>query len=208
MARARSRNFSLRFTVNGKDAANLAELAGIPDRILSRFNTAVDRSVAGVKRRAGPAANREIRAGYNVRAGLLRGKVEARSGRGRNGDSIALWASTRRLPLIEFGGRWRGPRSPGATAAIARGRQRTYRGAFIATVQGRTGIRVRKINRASGKRYGRGPLQMLRGPSVFEMLSGIDGNGPSVNVGRAVLAELTDFYVAELRRQYRILGPR
>jgi hypothetical protein len=204
MANVRSGNRALRFTVNGKGAADLSDLAGIPDRILSRFNTAVQRATVGVKRRAGPAASRELRAGYNIRAGALRGKIEARESRSRFGDTIELWATARRTSLIEFGGKWRGPNSPGATAAIARGSSQTYKGAFIATIQGRRAVRVRSFNSATGRRFGRGPVRILRGPSVFEMLSGIDGNGPSIKVGRNVLAELTEFYVAELRRQYAL----
>ena len=56
------------------------------------------------------------------------------NGRRGKGDFISLWASTRRISLLEFAGRWTGAKSVGATASILVGKRKTYPGAFIADV--------------------------------------------------------------------------
>lgn len=207
MARASRRNGALKFFVNGRLAKDLHGLADPLGNVLSRYDVATTRAVAGLKRRAGPAASRSVREHYNLKAGALSGKFRVEEGsRGRGGDRddfIGIWASTRRISLIDFGGKWRGRKSPGATAAITRAGGKTYDGAFIATVQGRRAIRVRQFDAARSRRAGRGPLRMLRGPSPFEMLSGLD-HGPSQAVHAGVLSELRVFYTSELRRQFAL----
>lgn len=201
------RNSALTFFLNGRRAKDLHGLVDEVGNPLDAYDVAVQRAKVGLLRRAAPAASRSIRAQYNVKAGALSGKLRIEEGlRGRRGDRddlISIWASTRRIPLIEFGGRWSGTKSPGATAEIERGGRKTYGSSFIATVKGRRSIRVRKRD-STGKRYGRGPLQMLRGPSPFEMLSGVGGHEPSMRAREQVVSELTVFYLGELRRQFRL----
>lgn len=210
MARTRisRRNSALTLFVNGRRAQDLHGLADDVGNPLSAYDLAVQRAKAGLVRRAGPAASRNIRAQYNVKAGALTNKLRVEEGtRGRRGDEddlLSIWASTRRISLIDFGGRWNGRRSPGATAQVQRtGGRRVYSHAFIATVKGRRAIRVRTTD-STGRRVGRGPLRMLRGPSPYEMLSGITGEHPSLEARRATVAELMAFYASELRRQYQL----
>jgi hypothetical protein len=209
VARRPSRkNNALTFFVNGRRAKSLHGITDAAGDVLSRYDVAVTRAVVGLKRRASPAASRAVRAHYGVRAGALTGRFKTEDmtrGRGADkDDAISLWASTRRLPLLDFGGRWSGRRSPGATAEIERGRRTTYDSAFRATVLGKDAIRVREFESSRGRRAPRGPLQMLRGPSPFEMVSNVSGTRPSARVRESVLAELTTFYIAELRRQFAL----
>ena len=205
------RNSALKFYVNGRRAKDLHGLTGVAGRVLSSFDTAVTRAVVGLKRRAVPAASRAVREEYGVKASALSQRYRVQTGiRGRRGDRsdyLSLWASTRRIPLLDFGGRWSGPRSKGATARIERGKSKVYDSAFMATIQGRRAIRVRAFNGTSGKRHGRGPVRMLYGPSAFEMVSGLDHRG-SVAAREQVIEELRTFYVAELRRQFKLQGAR
>lgn len=207
---ASRRNGALKLFVNGRRARDLHGLADPLGNLLSAYDLSTTRAVAGLKRRALPAVSRAVRANYNIKARDLSGKYRVEMGtRGRRGDKddfLSIWASTRRTPLLAFGGR-PGPRpgvrgTPGARAAVTRGSAKSYDGAFIATVQGRRAIRVRRLE-STGRRAGRGPLRMLRGPSPFEMLSGLD-HAPSQATQRAVMSELTVFYTAELRRQFRL----
>jgi hypothetical protein len=206
MARIRSRNNALTFFVNGRRAQQLEGLSDPLGNLLSRYDVAVTRAVVGLKRRAQPAVSRAIRAHYNIRPGKLSGKFrveETSKGRGADrDDAIAIWASTRKFPLIDFAGRWGGRKTPGATATINHD-AKVYDGAFIATVKGLKAIRVRRFDASTGRRAGRGPLVMLRGPSPFEMVSGLDYE-PARAVNKAVLDELRQFYTAELRRQFQL----
>lgn len=208
------RNSALKFYLNGLAARDLHGLTDLAGNLLDAYDVSVIRARAGLYRRAEPAAKRNVRAVYNVRASALADRFRIEEGvRGRGRDSeelLSIWASTRSLSLIEFGGRWRGPArrkrgrfAPGASAEIVRGQRKTYESAFIATIQGRRAIRVRSFDGARGRRHGRGPVRMLRGPSPFEMLSGV-GHEPSRQVRDATLSELTTFYFAELKRQFRM----
>ncbi len=134
-----------------------------------------------------------------------------KGGQGDRDELISIWASTRKFPLMDFGGRWRGPArrksgrfAPGASAEIVRGQRKTYDSAFIATIQGRRAIRVRSFDSGLQKRAGRGPVHMLRGPSPFEMLSGVGGYPASVAARDATVNELQVFYLGELRRQFKL----
>ena len=204
---ASRRNNALTYYVNGRRARDLNGLTDMAGRVLSAYDTATKRAVVGLKRRALPIVRRAVRQHYNVKAGALSDKYRVETGlRGRSGDRddfLSVWASTRSIPLLDFGGRWGGRKTKGAVASIQRGQRKTYDGAFIATVRGRRAIRVRQYDTARGKRHGRGPLRMLYGPSPFEMLSGLDHRG-SQQAQRKVLAEMTDYYAAELRRQFKL----
>lgn len=212
--RIRNSNSAIKFYLNGRRARDLHGLTDLAGGLLDAYDTSVVRAATGLVRRAEPAAKRNIRAVYNVRAGALAGKFRIDEGaKGRRGDRddlISIWASTRDLPLMEFGGRWRGPArrrngriAPGASAEILRGKRKTYDSAFVATIAGRRAIRVRSYDSSRGRRHGRGPVRMLRGPSPFGMLSGIDYE-PARQVRDATLSDLTTFYFAELKRQFRL----
>ncbi|MEF3081862.1 hypothetical protein V3391_06500 [Luteimonas sp. SMYT11W] len=214
MARISRRNSALKFYLNGRAARDLHGLTDLAGNLLDAYDVSVIRARAGLFRRAEPAAKRNVRAIYNVRASALADRFRIEEGvRGKGRDSeelISIWASTRQLGLIEFGGRWRGPARrkngrlvAGASAEIVRGKRKTYDSAFIATIKGREAIRVRSFDRARGRRFGRGPVRMLRGPSPFEMLSGV-GHEPSRQVRDATLSDLTTYYFLELKRQFRL----
>lgn len=209
------RNAALKFFVNGKRAQQLEGLADLAGNALSAYDVAVTRSVVGLKRRTLPAVSRGVREFYSIKAGTLREKYRVETGtQGRRRDQddfISIWASVRPISLLEFQGRWRGRKSPGAVASIERGQAKTYDGAFISTVEGLRAIRVRSFNSAAGRRHGRGPLRMLRGPSPFDMLSGASVGGrasASVKVRDQVITEMTDFYTTELRRQWQLARGR
>lgn len=203
---ASRRNSALKYYVNGRQAKNLEGLTDLAGDVLSSYDVAVTRAISGLKRRTLPAVSRAVRDNYNVKARDLSGKYRVETGlSGRRGDRsefISIHASTRRIPLLAFGGRWAGRKAEGATAAVTPGGVRTYGSSFIATVKGLRAIRVRQLE-STGRRAPRGPLRMLRGPSPFEMLSGLD-HGPSQSTKRAVLGELSDFYRGELRRQFQL----
>lgn len=206
--RSRDRNSAVKFYTSGKTAKDLHGITDSVDGVLKAWDTATLRAVSGLRRRAVPAAVRAVRANYNVKASSVRSRVRLEGGTRRpkrrdRSEFISIWASTRRLPLLEFGGRWGGRRTKGARAQVVRGNSRVYEGAFIATVQGLRAIRARQFKSGTGKRHGRGPLQMLRGPSPFEMLSGVDYE-PARRSRDATLEELTTFYRSELRRQWAL----
>jgi hypothetical protein len=179
-----------------------AHLEGFSEEQLQQ---AAMRARVSLVRRVQPTAKRNIRERYGVRASALNDKFRTVEGRTSKGDPyLGIWASSRKIGLIEFNGRWRGRRSLGATATIRAGETKTYDSAFIATVKGRRGIRVRSFQSGiSGKRVGRGPLRMLSGPSPFEMLLGED-----MANGAAVSAELLEFYRSEIERQIKLRSKR
>jgi len=206
-------NNLLKFFVSGRRAKGLHGLTNLAGDVLNRYDLSVQRAFIGLQRRAGPATTQEVRGSYNIRAAALRGKYRVETGergystgkRGRD-DFLSIWASTRQISLLEFGGRWAGRRSVGATASIGLGESRTYDGAFIATIKGRRAIRVRSWDRATQKRAGRGPVRILRGPSPFEMLSGADGNSRALAARSRLIERFHTTYLTELRRQWRVNG--
>lgn len=205
---ASRRNSALKFYISGRQAQSLHGLADLAGGVLSAFDTAVIRATAGVKRRALPAAKRAVREHYGVKASALADKYRLETGTSRRrgeGASgfVSIWASTRQISLIDFNGRWGGIRTKGAVAQIEKGKSKVYDSAFIAVIQGRKAIRVRTRDAALQKRVPRGPVRILRGPSPFEMLSGLDHRGSRAARDR-VLAELTAFYSGEFRRQFTL----
>lgn len=207
------RNSSLKVYVNGSTANDLYGLAKRVGRQVSRMSVASQRAQASLARRVQPLAKREIRNVYGVKPSILNGRMRLESGARGKGDFLSLWASTRKVSLLDFGGRWRGLKSPGATASILLGTSKTYDSAFIANVgwRGASGGAVKSgtASRAiyvrqrgpDGKRFGRGPLKRLYGPSVYEMI----GTSPKAHsrdtVRAAIVPQLEDFYVTELTRQ-------
>lgn len=157
-----------------------------------------------LKRRLTPIAKRIIRADYNVPAGQLSGDRVFRIKEGEHrkaGAYVALEASARRIPLIHFGARWniRSP-GPGAVASIRRGAAQVYKSAFIATIEGRRHVRVRK-DAGGGRRVHRGPVVLLRGPSPLDMTIG----DLQFRNARKITAEAMASYQAELHRQLDLL---
>lgn len=180
-------------------AAVRAHLGQFSEEKLQR---AADRAIASVGRKVQPEAKRDIRLRYGIRASALNNKFRAVQGKSRGGDPyVGVWASSRQIGLLEFQGRWRGRESAGAEAQIKLGNRKTYKHAFTARVQGKEAIRVRAfVSGSSGKRHGRGPMRMLRGPSPFEMLLGED-----MRNGQVVASKLTTFFSSEIRRQIELL---
>lgn len=175
----------------------------------ARINKAAALAVASTRRRFEPAAKRQVRQDYGVRAGALTGKFRVMSGADEVGEYVAIAASTRRLSLMEFGARWGGrarARNGGwtqaASAAVRRGQRKVYESAFIATLNGQRRVLVRQRNRATGKRDPRNRLRSVLGPSPWLMLEGMDG------AADALRRQMATIHQAEFRRQLERLGAR
>ena len=166
----------------------------------AQLQRAGTRALASANRKVQPTAKQDIRQRYAVKASVLNHKFRTVQGKSLKGDPYTgIWASDRQVSLIEFAGRWR-KRDAGATAQIKVGAVKTYRSAFIATVQGRKGIRARAfVSGGGGKRQGRHPLRLLRGPSPFEMLLGED-----MSNGHKVAEKILAFYSSEIKRQLEL----
>jgi len=173
------------------------------DLVVKRTEQSTKRAVATTARRLEPLAKREVTAAFNLPATKLAGKFQVVT----TSDSIRLFASDRRFPAIEFGGRWGGIRTPGATAQIERGGgQQLFAGAFISNVNGLLSIRERQIR--GGKRSPRGPLIIIRGPSPRQMVLGRrtdQRRNPLSDYGtvpaESILRQLREIYITELQRQ-------
>lgn len=215
-AGASRKNSALKVYVNGSTANDLYGLAARVGQTVPRTAVASARAQASLVRKVQPVAKREIRKVYGIKASLLNGGLKLATGQRAAGDFISLQASTRRISLINFNGRWGGLKTPGAVASILLGTRKTYTSAFIASVgwRGTSGRSVKadtvssniyvRSRGSDGKRVGRGPLKRLYGPSVFEMLvpSAVPGgSNPAGRVRNEVLSQLQAFYVSELARQ-------
>lgn len=210
---ASRRNSAVKIYVNGSTANDLYGLAKRVGQQVSRLSAAAQRAQSSLARRVQPVAKREIRKVYGVKASLLNGRMRLETGTRSQSDYLSLWASTRKVSLLEFGGRWRGVKSAGATASILLGSSKTYTSAFIANVgwRGSSGqaVKADTVSRGiyvrqrgpDGKRYGRGPLKRLYGPSVFEMIGTSPKAHSADTVRAAIVPQLQDFYVTELSRQ-------
>lgn len=192
-----------KFSGTGVASSNRAAIERVRARLdgvsEASIRKADQRAMASVKRRFEPVAKRVLRQKYNIAVGKLSGQFQVRTGSGSDGESIELFAATKKLPLIDFGGKWGGRRTPGATAQILREARKTYKSAFIATINGRKEILERQISAAARTPSGRDPrnkLRRLRGPSPWQMVKGID----DVNA-RAIASELNEFRSSEILRQ-------
>ncbi len=206
--RASRRNSGFSITYNGRRANAFYDLAERVGQSVSRFGEAERKAKSGLRRRMEPVAAREIRKLINVRRGTLSGTMRVETKTHREGDALSLWASARRISLLEFGGRWGGRKTEGATAEVLRGQRTLLRSRFIVSVKGLRAIRKRQFNRGTGKPYPRGPLKMEWGPSPLYMLRPTDTPDRLTNaartIKRAVVTQLTDFYINELRRLYKL----
>jgi hypothetical protein len=197
------KNQVLRIFTNGKRADDAYGLSAFVGQFVRRTEQATKRSIVTVARRAEPLAKREVLKGFNIAEAKLAGKFRAVT----TPDSLRLFASDRRFAVIDFGGQWGGRTTPGATARIeASGAPQTFKGAFIASVKGRQSIRERSIR--GGKRAGRGPLIIVRGPSPKDMITGLRTDQRRNPIGRypnppgeAIVRQLREIYITELQRQ-------
>lgn len=191
---------SLRGRANQVALARLAaRLDGLSD---SAIAAADKRALSTVRRRVEPVVKRAIREVYNVPARQLSGKFQVRNRSDDQGQYLELHAATRRVPLIEFGGRWGGRRTSGARASILRGGGKVYRSSFIAAVGGKREMVARQFSADSNSKSGRHPrshLQRLRGPSPLEMTRGLDGQN-----ARRIVQQLAEFAATERIRQLQL----
>lgn len=212
---ASRRNSAAKIYVNGKTADSLYGLSRRVGATVSRYSQASQRARASLARKVQPVTKAEIRKVYNVKPAELNRRVKLESGTRKKSDYLSIWASTRRISLIAFGGQWGGVGTAGATAAVMVGQRKTYQRAFIAQVgwRGASGkaVKANTLARAiyirslgpDGKRAGRGPLRRLYGPSVFDMIDS-SPTGTSATVRNAILPQLESYYVSELQRQIAV----
>ncbi len=190
--------------VNAGALARLAaQIDGLSKTALAKADA---RSNVSVRRRFEPAAKKAIRAVYNVRARDLTGRFTVNSGRDQNGEYLTLNASVKKLPLIGFGGRWGGRKTPGATADIQTGKRKVYASAFIARIGGQRRMVVRQFSRdatAPSGRDGRRKLRTLTGASAFQMVMG-EGQVIAAKLAR----QMNEYRSSELIRQLKLARKR
>lgn len=188
-------------------AGTLARFAALVDGVSKTAIAKADaRSIASVRRRFEPAAKRAIREVYTVRASDLSGRFTVRSGLGEEGEYLSLNASTKKLPLIGFGGRWGGRKTAGATAGIQVGMRKVYASAFIARIGGQRRMVVRQFSRdatAPSGRDGRRKLRTLTGASAFQMVM-----GEGEVVAKRLAREMNLYRNTELIRQLALARKR
>lgn len=214
---ASRRNSSVKIYVNGKLADGLYGLSKRVGQTVSRYSQASQRAQASLARKAQPVAKAEIRKLYTVKPATLNDRIKLETGTRKQSDYISLWASTRRISLIAFAGRWGGVKTPGAVASILLGQPKTYDSAFIASIgwRGVSGATVKEdtVHRGiyvrrrgpDGKRVGRGPVRRLYGPSAYDMLMpSTGGNDAPAKIRAAVISQLQSYYVSELSRQIAV----
>lgn len=97
-------------------------------------------------------------------------------------NSLIAWifVSGKRLPLGMFS-----PRETklGVRYRIRRGQRADVPGAFVATAKGQGRVQVfarEYVDGTSGKRVGRHPLRMLRGPAIGQVVQDIEEFAPAV----------------------------
>lgn len=183
----------------------LARIQALVEGVSPAAIAAADKkATASVLRRFGASARRVVRETYNVKNKNLQGKFTIEQGdMGAQGMRYSLRASTYKTPLSDFGGRWTGRRSKGATAAILKGSGRkVYHHAFIARINGKEQMLVRQFSRDSHLESGRDPrkkLKRLSGPSPYQMFVGRD----QANAIR-ISAEVNQFRSDEIVRLLRL----
>lgn len=190
-------------TSAGALARLAAQVNGLSKSAIAKADA---RSIVSVRRRFEPAASKAIREVYTVRAGDLKGRFSVRSGQDEGGEYLALNASTKKLPLIGFGGRWGGRKTVGATAGIQVGMRKVYASAFIARIGGQRRMVVRQFSRdatAASGRDGRRKLRTLTGASAFQMVMG-EGEAVATKVAR----EMNEYRSSELIRQLALARKR
>lgn len=174
-----------------------ARLDGVSE---AKLNRAANRALISTRRKLEPLAKRVIRETYNVKLGDLSGKFQVRTDSDSGGEFIALSASTRGIPLLNFGGRWGGRKTAGATAQVIRGQSKIYQSAFIATIGGTRKLVARQLIRGGGgRRDPRNRLRTLLGPSPFQMVEGLGETN-----AKRITSEATVFLRSEIQRQLEL----
>jgi hypothetical protein len=168
----------------------------------------VQRTQATLRRRMLPLLKEHVRGDFNIGARVLASNLIVAV----QGDAVIAYGDRRRIGLEQFGGRYAGRRSAGATAQIARDDARsTYGSAFI--IKGRRAIWARKLVHGGrvlsgtltrGARAGRFPIVRLHGPSAVQMALG----DPRYQVGlspadRTAIA-IEAVFTAEVDRQVAV----
>lgn len=135
----------------------------------------VDRAKVTLRRRLATETRRYVAAEYGVSTRELGKRITTEAG----SDSVSVYGTTPRVPLIKFGGRYTRSRKPGtgATAEIVRGQRKKYVSAFLS--KGKKNIVARGLKPGSDKRYGRLPVVVLHGPSPESMVLG--GGAPTTS---------------------------
>lgn len=133
---------------------------------------AADRARSTLRRRIAPEARRDIQQEYNIKARRVTAGLTARN----LPDGVELIGSKRGVGAIEFDGKWRGRKSPGATWSVRKGKRTQQPGSFIAPLLSgnphiveRTG-RKRRMTKGVNKGLVKETLFVHYGPSVAQML--------------------------------------
>lgn len=144
----------------------------------------VQRARSTLLRRLPVAARRDIAAEYNLRAARIREGLRVTA----SASSVELIGAKRGIGLIEYSGRWAGPKSEGAVARVRVDEApHTYGGSFIAT--GRSGNRqIFDRVGVGGKRRPRLPIAARYGVSIAQALRRPGRADRLADLGREILA--------------------
>ncbi len=144
----------------------------------------VQRARSTLMRRLPVAARRDIAEEYNLRAARIREGLRVTGGAG----SVELIGSKRGVGLIEFSGRWAGPKSDGAVARVRMDEApHSYGGTFIA--RGRSGNRqIFERPSIGGKQAGRLPIAARYGVSIAQALRRPGRADRLAELGREIVA--------------------
>lgn len=200
------------FFINGKRSNDQYGLADFVGRTIKRVDRVNKLAAASTARKMVSIAREEIVKIYAIKKSALNKRMFVE----RTPQTLFLKASMRLIPAMRFDTKWAGPQSAGASVQIIRGKTIKADHAFI----NRSGksryeaLRIRPIS-PNGKRVGRGPLDMIYGPSVHDMLHGKEMLPQSQkrleylftprDIGpyaprRKTLARAAEYHVAEVRR--------
>ncbi len=156
----------------------LARIAGETDRTTQR-------ATGTLLRRLPVQARRDIQDEYNLPARRIAEGITATRGEG----FVELRGSKRGIGLINFGGRWGGRKSAGATAQVRRTEGRTvYSGTFITTLRS-SNRQIVERELDAGHRVGRLPVRTLYGPSMAHLLRNADRRDRLVEFSRDTLRD-------------------
>lgn len=183
--------FDVRIDVSSLQRRAIA-LAELPDKARSRV---ISRTVATLRRRLGTETRKFVSEQFGIGVQAIGRRVTTSS----DANSVSVYGTTGKVPLGEFGGRYGGRLTAGATAQILRdGSRQTYKSAFI--IKGRKTILARKLL-AGGKRAARFPLVRLHGPTVESMVLGggafANADTPAVRASK-VAGEIFDAEIDRL----------
>ena len=175
-------------TALSRNALRLAELSKTASQRV------ITRSIATLRRRMATETRRFVSDEYGISTRELGQRITTDS----TVDTVTVYGTTPRIPLIKFNGHYSGRRSVGATAEIIRGQVKTYSGAFFS--KGKKNIVARGINKATGKRYGRLPIVVLHGPTPESMVLGGGSVVTSATPAARVAAIAGEIFAAEVGR--------